>query len=108
MFSLFTDSHGRLFKKELKDRGVKLDKAATKAVIELAVSTIPPGQHGLPSDLGQNQADQTVIHFAWWTAELLLRAAGKPSRRSHLDPDLYPETEAALRAVLVKNGALKA
>jgi hypothetical protein len=108
MFSLFKDSHGRLFKKELKDRGVKLDKAVSKAVIELAISNIPAGQHALPSDMGHNQADQAVIHFAWWTAELVHRAAGRPSRRTHIDPDLYPETETALRAVLVKHGALKA
>lgn len=107
MFSLFRDSHGRLFSKEMKARGVKLARPTCKAVVELAISTIPAGQHNLPSDHGHNQTDQTIIHFACWTAELIARDQGKPFRKSALDPDLYPETEAALRALLVAQGALK-
>ncbi|MCC7275142.1 MAG: hypothetical protein IT561_20915 [Alphaproteobacteria bacterium] len=106
MLGLFGDSHQRLFAKELKERGVKIARSATKEIVAAALTTVPPGQHAHAGTHGRNIAEDAVLHFAAWTATVVNRTAGRPTRVSAIDPDLYPETEALLRGILVKHGVI--
>ncbi|BBK45450.1 hypothetical protein STVA_54700 [Allostella vacuolata] len=108
MFGIFGDSLERLFTKELKARGAKIPKAAVREIVAMATASVPPAQRALPGEHGHNLGEDAVIHFAAWTAMVANKAAGRPLRTSALDPDIYPETEAALRAILVKHGAVAA
>ena len=106
MFGIFGDSLERLFIKESRERGVKLPKPAIKEVVALALSTLDAAHRRLPGDYGRNLGEDTIIHYAGWTARIVHKAAGRPDRRTAIDQDLYPETEAAIRAILVRHGVL--
>lgn len=108
MFGIFGDSTERLFIKEMRERGVKLPKAAMKEMVALAMDAVEPAHRGLPGDYGRNLGEDTVLHYAGWTARVIHKAAGRPDRRTAIDRDLYPETEAAIRAVLVRHGVIAA
>lgn len=107
MFGIFGDSLERLFIKESRERGVKLPKAAIKEIVALATASMDPSHRRLPGDYGRNLGEDAMIHFAGWTARIVHKAAGRPDRRTAIDQDLYPETEAAIRAILVKHGVLR-
>lgn len=106
MFGIFGSGLERLFVHELRERGVKLPKPAMKDMMALALGSIDPAHRGLPGDYGRNLGEDTVLHFAGWTARIVHQAAGRPDRRTAIDRDLYPETEAAIRAVLVRHGVV--
>ena len=106
MFGIFGDSLERLFIKESRERGIKLPKAATKEVVALALGSVDPPHRALPGDYGRNLGEDAMIHFAGWTARIVHKAAGRPDRRTAIDQDLYPETEAAIRAILVRHGVV--
>jgi hypothetical protein len=108
MFGIFGDSLERLFIKETRERGIKLPKAAMKELVALAIDSVEPAHRALPGDYGRNLGEDAMLHHAGWTACVVHRAAGRPDRRTAIDRDLYPETEAAIRAILVKHGVLTA
>ncbi|BBK34856.1 hypothetical protein EDC65_2657 [Stella humosa] len=108
MFGIFGDSLERLFIKELKGRGASIPKGAMREIVAMASGSIDAAHRALPGDYGRNLGEDVILHYAGWTARIVNRAAGRPARISAIDPDVYPETEAAIRAILVKHGALKA
>ena len=107
MFGIFGDSVERLFIKEMKERGVKIAKPAVKDIVAIATNSVDVKHRGLPGDYGHNLGEDAILHYAGWTAAIVNRAAGRPARTSAIDPDMGPESDAAIRAVLVKHGVLQ-
>ena len=106
MFGIFGDSHTRLFIHELKQRGVKLAKPAVQEIVATANNSVDPGHRARPGQYGRNLGEDAILHFAGWTAKIVNQAAGRPPDTSAIDPDMHPETENAIRAILVKHGVL--
>ncbi|MGE0715616.1 MAG: hypothetical protein AB7P02_09245 [Alphaproteobacteria bacterium] len=104
MFGLFGESRQRLFDKEMKARGAKIPSACAKELVATALSTLPTDSHGRPGTHGRNLGDDAVLHFAAWSSAIVNSAAGRPSRRTPIDPELYPETAALIRGILSRHG----